>query len=143
MNPPLSPVFFLHGVESKHCLALKYGYYFDRFLFKKSCSGFSLATLHCLNEVRFLFCKRSEKCVCLPPVLWQERSKYQFSFGFSFVQRVVWSGGIPGAVNPLFIPTRAGAMRIPSPSRPVHFHCRGKGGAEVIPWHPSCPRPLC
>lgn len=84
MNPPLFPVFFLHRVESKHCLALKHGYYFDRFLFKKCCSGFSLAPLCCLNKVRFWFCKRSEKCLCLPPITWQERSKYQICFCISF-----------------------------------------------------------
>lgn len=147
MNPPLSLVFFLHGVESKHCLALKHGCYFDRFLFKNCCSGFSLAPLCCLNQVRVLFCKPSEKCVCPSPVIWQERSKYQFCFCLSCSQWVLWSGGGPGlatlGLTILLIHTQAGAMRIPSPARPVHFHHCSKGRAEVIPSDPSGPWPRC
>lgn len=58
------------------------------------------------------------------------------------VRRGSWLGN-PRTVNPLLIQTQAGAMRIPSLARPVHFHCRSEGRAEVIPSDPSSPRPLC
>lgn len=151
MIPPLSPVFFLHGVESKHCLALKHGDYFDRFLFKKYCSGFSFAPLCCLNKVRFLFCKRSEKSVCVSPVIWQERSKYNFAFAFlsfseSFGQEgfLAWQPqDCKSSVNP--DSGRCNANSLPcSPSTFPLPHQGESGGDSLWPVRFAAPlRRLC
>lgn len=81
------------------------------------------------------------------PLLGRSIANTKFAFAFlssckSFGQEGFLAGN-SRTVNPLLIHTQAGAMQIPSPAHPVHFHCCCRGRAEVIPSDPSTPWPLC
>jgi len=103
MSPSLSPLFLLHEVGRKRCLALKHGCYFDRSIFTKYRSRFSLDPLCCPNKVMFLFCKQNEKCVCFSCYLagTQQIPIWLLLFFLVVSPVLVRGSGSPGTVNPL------------------------------------------